>query len=282
VKFGINTFLFASPFTDESVSLFGEFKRMGFDGVEIPLENRGDFDPAKVLAAAKKSGLTCCAVCGAYGEDRDLRGTKEQQEISKRYIRDCVDACNGLECDIFAGPHYSSVGRASMESREARKEQWKKAADNLGEVCEYAAKRGVYLALEPLNRFETDFINVCADALKMIEEVKSPALKVHLDTFHMNIEEKSLPAAIIAAGKDLYHFHASENDRGAPGTGNVDWKGVKDALLLLGYDRFVVIESFTPDVEIIAKAASIWRETETSSAALALKGLRFLRALFGD
>jgi D-psicose/D-tagatose/L-ribulose 3-epimerase len=107
-------------------------------------------------------------------------------------------------------------------------------------------------------------------------------LKVHLYTFHMNIEEKSLAMAILAAGENLYHVHSSENDRGAPGTGTVDWKGVADALKKIGYRRYVVIESFTPDVEIIAKAASIWRETEKSNVALAQKGLRFLKGLFAE
>jgi D-psicose/D-tagatose/L-ribulose 3-epimerase len=115
----------------------------------------------------------------------------------------------------------------------------------------------------------------------MIEDVGSDRLKIHLDTFHMNIEEKSIPMALIDAGELLYHVHASENDRGAPGTGTVNWAGVRDALRQIGYDRALVIESFTPEVEIIARAASIWRYTEKSSQDLAQKGLNYLKALFG-
>jgi D-psicose/D-tagatose/L-ribulose 3-epimerase len=187
-----------------------------------------------------------------------------------------------MKCDLFIGPHYSRVGRAQLEPSEEKKRQWKAAVENLTQVCEYASRKGVYLAIEPLNRFETDFINVCSDALKMIRDVGSDMLKVHLDTFHMNIEEKSSPMAVLDAGENLYHVHASENDRGAPGTGSVDWKGVKDALLRIGYSRWIVIESFTPDVEIIAKAASIWRETEKSGFDLARKGLMFLKGLFTE
>jgi D-psicose/D-tagatose/L-ribulose 3-epimerase len=111
---------------------------------------------------------------------------------------------------------------------------------------------------------------------------KIEQLKIHLDTFHMNIEEKSPGAAILGAGDLLYHIHTSENDRGTPGTGSVDWRGVRDALRKIGYKRYLVMESFTPDVEIITGAASVWRTTETSSAELARKGLRFLRAFFGE
>jgi D-psicose/D-tagatose/L-ribulose 3-epimerase len=282
VKFGINTFLFTSPFTDESIKLVKQFKEMGFTGVEVALEKSGDFNYGDLKKALKDSGLECCAVCGAYGEGRDLRGSAQEQEGSKQYIRDCIDACAALECDVFAGPHYSRVGRAAFETAEAKNEQWKAVVKNLKEVCSYAEDKGVYIAVEPLNRFETDFINVSADVLRLIDDVGSPMLKVHLDTFHMNIEEKSLSMAILAAGENLYHVHSSENDRGAPGTGTVDWKGVADALKKIEYSRYVVIESFTPDVEIIAKAASIWRETEKSNVALAQKGLRFLKGLFAE
>jgi len=169
-----------------------------------------------------------------------------------------------------------------METAENRKKQWDLVVKNSQEVCKYAEEKGVYIAVEPLNRFETDFLNICADAKKLVEDVGSPMLKIHLDTFHMNIEEKSLSMAILDAGDLLYHVHASENDRGAPGTGTVDWKGVKDALRNIDYDRYVVVESFTPDVEIIARAASIYRETEKSNLDLAKKGLAFLKALFAE
>lgn len=278
--FGINTFLFASPFTDAELNNFKKFKQWGYDGVEIPLENKGDLDYRKTLEALKENGLVCTSICGAFGPDRDLRGSKEDQERSKQYIKDCIDACVALECDVFVGPFYSSVGRANMETDKARKEQWALVVKNLKELCKYAEDKGIYMALEPLNRFETDFINTCAQAKKMVEDVGSPMLKIHLDTFHMNIEEKSLPQAILDTGELLYHFHTSENDRGAPGTGNVDWKGVAEALRKIGYDRAVVVESFTPDVKIIARAASIWRTTEKSNDEVAIKGIRFLKTLF--
>ncbi len=282
MKFGINTFLFESPFTDKSISFLKDFKTMGFDGVEIALENKGDFNYRDVLSALKDNGLECSSICGAYGSGRDLRGKIQEQETAKQYIKDCIDACSALECEVFMGPHYSRVGRAAFEPAEAKGEQWKLVVQHLKEICEYAEHKGVYIAVEPLNRFETDFINICADVLRLIKDVGSPMLKVHLDTFHMNIEEKSLSMAILDAGENLYHIHASENDRGAPGTGTVDWKGVSDALKKIEYNRYVVIESFTPDVEIIAKAASIWRVTESSNVDLARKGLQFLKGLFAE
>jgi len=280
MKFGLNTFLFASPFTTEKIDILKKIKDIGFDGVEVSYENKGDIDFPTVKAAIQDNGLECSSICGAFGPGRDLRGTAEEQKIAADYIKDCIDACVGLGADMFAGPFYSMVGRANMEDEEARKQQWKTVVKNTKDVCKYAEDRGVIIGLEPLNRFETDFINICSDAKRMVEEVGSPVLKVHLDTFHMNIEEKSPALAILNSGELLCHVHACENDRGAPGTGSIGWKAIRDALAAVDYDRYLVIESFTPEVEIIARAASIWRETENSGADLAKKGLDFLKALF--
>lgn len=281
MKFGINTLLYAATFTDENTKIFKKFKEIGFDGVEIALEKKGDLDYEMTLNELKENGLKCSSICGLFGPDRDIRGpNKDYITNGILYIKDCIDACTNLECNLFVGPIYSSVGRANLETGAAKKEQWKTAVKNLKEVCKYAEDRGVFIALEPLNRFETDFINTCTQAINLIKDVGSNMLKIHLDTFHMNIEEKSSIQAILDASDLLHHFHASENDRGAPGTGQVHWSEIAGALKDIGYNRYIVIESFTPEVKIIAKAASIWRQTEKDGYVLAEKGLKFLKEIF--
>ncbi len=283
MKFGINTLLYAVTFTDTHVKeLFGKFKEIGFDGVEISLEKKGDIDYKKTLSELKKYELKCSSLCGLFGADRDLRGPeKEYIENSLSYIRDLVQAAVELETDLITGPMYSAVGRANLENEETKKVQWATVVENLSKAADYAAKYGVNLAIEPLNRFETDFLNICADAIRLIKDVGAKNLKMHLDSFHMNIEEKNSEMAILDAGELLYMFHASENDRGSPGTGQVPWKPIADALRKINYNKWVVIESFTPENKVIAKAASIWRQTEPSAMALAQKGLKFLKGLLG-
>jgi D-psicose/D-tagatose/L-ribulose 3-epimerase len=218
-----------------------------------------------------------------FSLDRDIRGPdKENIKNGIEYIEDGIDAAAALECDVFTGPIYSAVGRANLESPDDRKKQWQTEVESLRQVCQYAEERSVYLAIEPLNRFETDFINIADDAIKLIKEVGSDNLKIHLDSFHMNIEEKDSAAAIRNAGDLLYNFHANENDRGAPGTGQVRWEEIVDALNDIGYNRYLVIETFTPDNELIAKAASIWRSTEKSEWILLEKGLTFLKKMFKE
>jgi len=281
MKFGINTLLFTGTYTDEHVkSLTGKFKKLGFDGVEIALEKKGDIDYKKTLKIFKDNDLVCSSVCGLFGEDRDIRGPKKEHiEGGLAYIKGCLEACVDLNCNIFAGPAYSAVGRASMVPENERKIQWDTVVENLGKACQWAEEYGVFIALEPLNRFETDFINICKDAVRMVKDVGSKMLKIHLDTFHMNVEEKNSAMAVLDAGSLLYLLHASENDRGAPGTGQVHWKAIADALRRINYDKWVVIESFTPENKVIAKAASIWRQTEKSDFVLAEKSLKFLKGL---
>jgi len=277
MRFGINTFLFTSPFTNESTSLFKQFKAWGFDSVEIALEHESHIDAAFVRAELDRHGLVCGTLCGAFGPGRDLRGTAEDQQASMDYIQHLIDAMDILGASVLAGPVYSVVGRANFVPEKERKAQWKVVAKNLKRVCLYAQKKGKRIALEPLNRFETDFINTCEQAAQMVRDVASPALGIHLDTFHMNIEEKDPAAAIRRAGKKLYHFHACGSDRGTPGNDHTDWRSISSALKGIGYNRDVVIESFTPDVLVIAKAASIWREMEPNKNDIAAKGVKFLR-----
>lgn len=277
MKFGINTFLFIFPFTNESTKWFKTFKKWGFDGVEIAIDDPTKIDPVFVRQELDKAGLECVSVCGAFGPDRDLRGTKEAQANSAKYLTALIDQAVVLGAPVVAGPVYSAVGRASAVEPADYKKQWATVVKNLKPICKHAQKQGIAICVEPLNRFETDFINTVDQVLKLIKDVGSPALKIHLDTFHMNIEEKCQSAAIKKAGKLIGHFHACGTDRGTPGNDSLCWDSIAKALKAVKYDGGVVIESFTKDVEIIAKAAAIWRQIEPSREEIATKGLKFLK-----
>ena len=277
MRFGINTFLFTFPFTNASTKWFKTFKQWGFDTVEIAIDDPANVDPARVKAELDKAGLACGSVCGCFGPDRDLRGTPQAQKNSLDYMRRCIDQMVGLDCPSLIGPVYSAVGRIGGAEPAEYKQQWATVVRNLKTIARYAEKKGKQICLEPLNRFETDFINTVDQALKMVKDVGSPALKVHLDTFHMNIEEKCQGEAIRKAGRHLGHVHACGSDRGTPGNDHIGWDCIAKALKAVKYNGDVVIESFTKDVIVIAKAAAIWRQIEPSRVEIATKGLKFLK-----
>jgi D-psicose/D-tagatose/L-ribulose 3-epimerase len=261
--------------------LFKQFKRWGFDTVEIPIEDPSHIDPVHVKRELDRNELVCGSICACMGPDRDLRGTAAQQRTGLKYMVKLIDQMVELNCPSLIGPVYSAVGRADAVPPAEYKKQWRTVVKHLKTLCAHAEKRGKQVCLEPLNRFETDFINTCDQALAMVKAVKSPALKLHLDTFHMNIEEKDQGEAIRKAGKLLGHFHACGSDRGTPGNDHIDWETIAKALRRVGYKGDVVIESFTTDVKVIARAAAIWRRIEPTRNEIAVKGLKFLRKTLG-
>jgi D-psicose/D-tagatose/L-ribulose 3-epimerase len=279
MRLGINTFLFACPFTNQSTRWFARFKKWGFETVEISVESPARCDPAFVKAQLDKHGLKCGSVTPCLGPDKDLRGTAAQQRAGVDFMKKTIDVMLALDCPSLIGALYSLVGRCEAVPAPERRRQWKTVAANLRELCLYAAEHNRILALEPLNRFETDFINTCEQALQMIHDVGSPALKLHLDTFHMNIEEKDPARAIRKAGRHLGHFHACGCDRGTPGKDHIDWQSIAAALKAIRYEGDVVIESFTADNKVIARAASIWRQIEPTREEIACDGVKFLRRI---
>ena len=281
MRFGINSFLFASPFTDESTKLFAQFKKWGFQTVEIPIEDPSHINAAHVRAELDKAGLACGSICACMGPGRDFRGTAEEQKTAMIYCKALIDQAVVLGCPSLIGPVYSVVGKADAVEPKQQPKEWALVVKNLKVLAKYAEKKGIQICVEPLNRFETDFLNTCDQGLKLIADVGSPALKLHLDTFHMNIEEKSQAAAIKKAGKHLAHFHACGTDRGTPGNDSLQWEPIVKALKSIKYTGDVVIESFTTDVKVIARAAAIWRRMEPTRDEIAVKGLKNLKKAFG-
>jgi D-psicose/D-tagatose/L-ribulose 3-epimerase len=277
MKFGLNTFLFQSPFTNSSFQLIKKFREWGFDSIEIAIEDISHVNPFQLKKTLDENGMACGSVCAALGPGRDLRGSKSDQNTGMDYMKGLLDMMPEFGAPVLVGPLYSAVGRAEPRDNDEYKRQWDMVVRNLQQLSSFAGERNIKLAIEPLNRYETDFINTCAQAIKLVDDIGDSAAGLLLDTYHMNIEEKNSAAAIKAAGGKLYHFHACGCDRGTPGNDHINWNDISAALREINYSSGVVIESFTTDVKVIAKAASIWRDFEPSKEDIAVKGLRFLR-----
>jgi D-psicose/D-tagatose/L-ribulose 3-epimerase len=280
MKFGASTFIWVSPFSNATLDLTDKVRGMGFDILEICIEDPKTIDPKSILQRLEKTGVEAL-VCGAFGPDRDASSddpTVRGQAVD--YIKKCIDFARDLKSPVVAGPMYSAVGKTRLLSKDERGKQWELAIESLQKAADYAAERDVKLAIEPLNRFETDFINTVDQGLEFVNRIARPNVGLLLDTFHMNIEEKDLGAAIRQAGPHVFHFHTSENDRGTPGSGHVEWTSVKDALQSIGYPGPVVIESFTTEIKEIAKAVSLWRPLAPDQDSLAREGIQFLKRLF--
>jgi len=278
---GITTWIWTAPLTTEK---FGEvvphIKKLGFDLVEVPIEGTGDLDYARVAPMVRDLGLSV-SVCAAMSPDRDLlHADATVRANGMAYVRHCIEAAQTLGATNVVGPLYSAVGRTWQATADERKKDIDILVGELKELATFAGDKGVVICVEPLNRFETSFLNLAEQAVEVVDRVGHRACGILLDTFHMNIEEHSIGDAIRLAGPRLKHLHACENDRGAPGSGHIDFAEVAKACKAIGYQGPAVIESFTLAVKSIARAAAIWRPLAATQDALAEDGLRNLRRVF--
>jgi D-psicose/D-tagatose/L-ribulose 3-epimerase len=280
MHFGASTFIWTSPFSNRTLELIDRVKAIGFDLLEICVENPDTIDVPAIRAKAAQADIGV-TICGAFGPTRNLSAQDDAvRSAGLDYLERCIDFANGLGSPFVSGPMYCAVGATQLLDKKAREKQWDRAVGSLRVAAAYAKDRGIKLAIEPLNRFETDLINTVDQGLRLVGDIGAPNVGLLLDTFHMNIEEKDIPGAIGRAAGRIVEFHASSNDRGTPGEDHLPWPCIARALKGADYGGPIVIEAFTPEIREIAKAVSIWRPLARSQDALATDGLRNLRAVF--
>jgi D-psicose/D-tagatose/L-ribulose 3-epimerase len=274
---GANTWIWVSPLTDERLARLAPFVHdLGFDVIELQVESPGDWDPGRAADLLAEHGLGA-SLCAVMPPGRDLLDDEAEVAETQEYLRHCVDVAERIGSPAVGGPLYSAVGRTWLLDADERRRTIERLAEALRPLADYAGEHAVSLALEPLNRYETSLINTAEQGLEVVEAVDSPALGLLLDTYHMNIEEKSPADAIRLAGARLVHLHACGSDRGSPGADHLDWGAIVTSLRDTSYSGAICIESFTSENKTIAVAASIWRPLAPTQDALARDGLAFLR-----
>jgi D-psicose/D-tagatose/L-ribulose 3-epimerase len=277
-EIGVNTWVWTSPLTDAGAGdLLRRVAGMGFDAVELPLENAGDLSVGVVAEVLAETGLTPYVV-GAMAPGRDLVDAT-CVAATQDYLRACVDLAAGIGATSVCGPFYAATGRVWRMEAAERTRAYDDLRRNLAPVVEHAVANGVRLGIEPLNRYETSLVNTVDQALTALGPLLGDGLGLALDTYHLNIEERSSADAVRAAGPHLVHVQVCGSDRGAPGGDQTDWPALLAALDEVGYGGPLNNESFTADNASIATAASIWRPLAPTQDDLARDGLAFLRSL---
>ena len=277
MKYGVNTMVWTTRVSKELEPLFFRIKEWGFDGVELFLSTEEPADiPAvkRILDRAQLERTTCSVL------PREANLVSPQAEVRARgveYLKRCAERTAELGASLMCGPLHAGLG--VMTGARRTQQEWDWAVEGLRSVARHARGPGVTLCLEPLNRFETYFLNTLQDAARLVHAIGEPNVRIHFDTFHANIEEQNPAASLRSISKALGHVHISENDRGIPGTGHNDWRGILLALKDVGYDGWLTIESFAQPEPELAAAAAIWRDLAPSGDVLAQEGLAFLKKL---
>ena len=275
MKIAANALIWTTEFGENNFDLLPRLRERGFDGFEIPV-----FEPAKVRASAIRRALEAnsleCTVCCIL--PRGLSPISEEPEIrskTRQHLLECISVCAELGSALMGGPIYAPIGY--LPGRRRTPEEWRWAVECFSALKDGLDEYQIDLALEPLNRFETFFLNTAHDAQMLCQEIDHRRIGVLLDTFHTNIEEKDPAKAFHSVGRRLKHVHACENDRGIPGTGHVDFRGIVRVLHAMKYAGWITIESFGYTHKELAAAAAIWRDLAPTPESIAFEGLKFLR-----
>jgi D-psicose/D-tagatose/L-ribulose 3-epimerase len=277
MKLSVNTLIWQVDFTPAHLSLLPRLKAHGFEGVEVPVFQPAAFDAAAIRKGFEAHGLEM-TVCSIVPPGLSLIGD-DAAALSKgrRHLRDVIKVAADAGARLIAGPLYCPVGH--LPGRRRTKDEWQRAVETYQSVADDLAANDVTIAIEPLNRFETFFLNTSADAAALCDEINLSRVGVSYDTFHSNIEDKDLGAAIRCLGRHVKFVQTSENDRGTPGSGHVAWPEVMSALRDVGYDGWLTIESFAPNLGDFSAAVCIWRDIEPVTDSIAFDGVKFLKRL---
>lgn len=276
MKFGMNLLLWTDTLKDELVPVLKQLKKIGYDGVEIPIF---DFDVPKYERWGKilsDLGLACTAVTCRGAEDNPISSDAAVRALGVENNKRVLDCCHATGATVLVGPYHSAIGIFSGAGPTEDEFNW--GVDSMRQVAEHAQQAGVMLGVEYLNRFETYLLTSVEQTVKFVKAVKHPYCRMMYDTFHANVEEKDIAAAIRAASKYMVHVHISENDRSTPGVGHVNWTETFDTLKEVGYEGWLMIEAFGMALPAIAAATKIWRRMFKTEMQLAKDGLAFMQA----
>jgi len=281
MRLGAHGLIWTNSFTTESLYIIGKLKNLGGEVIDIPFgEDKPLFDVQKTKNTLSMFGMEA-NIAGNITSARDITSSdKAVREAGLRYLESCIKICVQIGAKNLIGPLHAELRKSLILSDEEKKRRWGNCVDSLQRVSKFAEQEGVTMCIEPLNRFESYFLTTVRDGIGLVNDVNSKNVKLLLDTFHMNIEEKDICSAIRNAGEKIGHFHACENDRGIPGSGHIDWNEVASCLKDTGYDGQVVIESYNPGIPALAQRACIFRRFAPDQDTFVRDGLSFLKNLF--
>ena len=280
MKYGMNLLLWTGSVTAEHFPLLAKLKAAGYDGVEIPVFGGVPADYKPLRAELDKNGLKCTTVTILTAETNAVSPDAAVRRKAVEWLKTVVEVNHVLGSETVCGPYHSAIGVFSGTGPTP--DEKSRSADVLREVAEHAKPANLVMAIEYLNRFECYVLNTAAAAVELVHRVNHPNFRTMFDTFHAHIEEKSQAEAIRTVKPVLAHVHISENDRGTPGTGQVNWDAAFSTLAEIGYDGWMVIEAFGRALPDLAAATKVWRDLFASPEDVYANGLAFMKKRVGS
>lgn len=276
-RFGVASLIWTEDFTVKDLPLIQKAKALGFEVLDINVAHPETFPTEAVKEKVKEVGIEVVTTIGLPTNSNLIDPNPEIRRNGIETLKKLVDINVDIGSSILGGVNYAAWGYLTGKPRT--EDEWGWSVESMHELALYAKSRSdMIIAVEPVNQFETHFLNVAQDAVKYCKDVGTGNLKVLLDSFHMIREEQNFTGAVEICGKEyLGYVHACENNRGIPGTGLVPWEELFAALRKIGYNGPLVIESFDPSFVELNRLCAIWRKFAETGEELALEGLKNLK-----
>jgi D-psicose/D-tagatose/L-ribulose 3-epimerase len=272
----MNLLLWTDHVTEAQDPIIDQIKAIGFDAVEIPIFNTSDLAPYARLGKRLKSlGLGATGVTVMGSDFNPISPEAKSRDAAVAHLDRVMECGQEFGCEIICGPIHSAIGVFS--GGPPTEDEFKYGVDTLQRAAEKAKALGIKLAIEYLNRFEIYFLTTAAQAVRFVRAVGHPSCKMMFDSFHAHIEEKSQADAILSCAGETIHVHVSENDRGTPGTGQVNWDSFFGGLKKSGYDGYLTIEAFGTALPALAAATKVWRPLFPDAMGLCRDGLSLIK-----
>lgn len=275
MKYGMNLLLWSDHLNEGLLPVLDRLKQLGYGGVELPLFSTAIPDMERWNKRFNDLGLERTAVTIRTEPNNPISPAAKVRAAGIEASKRTLECCQALGVQNLCGPYHSAIGLFSGSGPTA--DEWKWGVESMRAVAEHAQTCGVMLALEAVNRYETYLMNCMADAVRFVAEVDHPHCRLMYDTFHANIEEKSIAEAIGTVAPYLVHIHISESDRSTPGTAQVNWEESFDTFHKIGYDGWMVVEAFGLALPEITAATKIWRRMYHAEDQLAHDALAFMK-----
>ncbi len=271
---GIEIFYWLDRWSDDQSSVFAKAAEAGYDGVEISLVAGLDVGVGRMARTAGSLGLDVLCSTGLSPTMDISSPDASVRRAGIDHLRRCLDDAARLGSPILGGVTYATWMGFPDGDHDGHRQR---SAAALREVAGYASTLGIDICLEVLNRFETFMFNTVADCLEYMDMVDHPSVKVELDTFHMNMEEDDLAGAVRLAGSRIGHVQVAANNRRAPQYGHIDWSSFSQALDQVGYQGWVVFETFPNSKVETGRATYAWRDLTDRPDQDAAGAARFIR-----
>lgn len=272
---GVHSATFVKNWYEDVKPYIHKCKKAGYKSVEVSLLGQTPSSVKDISKLAKDLNITLTCTTGLSKEEDISSGDSDIQKNGIEALKRAIDMTAIMEAKLLTGVVHAAWGISNSMGKD-KEDKFKNSSNSIKKISSLLTEKNIKLGIEPLNRYESDFINTVDEGLRLCELIDHPNVGLLLDVYHMNIEEKNMCQSIEKARDKLFHFQVAENDRGVPGSGSINWPEIFSTLKKINYKGHVSLEMFIQANEDTSEDLFTWRNIEADPYEAIVRSFNFL------